>query len=69
MKRINRIDMPVKTMDLVKDFGITDYTAREYPCRKCGTKLKLYQKRVLYCKRCHKGFLHPRYDYKKDAII
>lgn len=63
-----KVDMGMKNADLVRDFLIPDYTPIEYHCTKCGTMLKLKQKRVLYCKRCRKGFLHPRYDFEKDSI-
>lgn len=69
MKRINRIDMAIKSTSLKDTFGFPDYSPHEYPCPKCGTQLKLKQKRVLYCKFCRKGKLHPRFNFKKDSII
>lgn len=61
--------MPVKTMSLKEDFSFPDYSPYEYQCPNCSTQMKLYKYRVLYCRRCHKGFLHPRYDFAKDTII
>ena len=68
MKHVQKIDTNAKFISL-KELGFPDYSPHEYPCANCGRKLKLYQTRVLYCRRCHKGFLHPRYDYDTDRII
>lgn len=68
MKHVDSMDTNPKFITL-KDLGFPDYSPSEYPCPKCGRKLKLFQARVLYCRRCHKGFLHPRYSFEKDGYI
>lgn len=69
MKHIDRVNLQAKHNDLVRDFGFVDYSPREYACDNCGRKLRLVQNRVLYCRRCHKGKLHSRYDFKRDCIV
>jgi len=44
-----------------------DYSPHEYPCSRCGTMLRLKQARVLYCRYCKIGILHPRYNFEKDV--
>lgn len=68
MKHINKVNTDIKISSLKTDFGFPDYCPHEYPCLNCGRKLRLYMKRVLYCRRCHKGKLHPRYNFVKDRI-
>jgi len=68
MKHIDRLNLSVKNMHLIEDFGMPDYSPREYPCSNCGRMLKLIKSRVLYCRRCRKGTLHPGYNFNKDAI-
>lgn len=69
MKHIDRVNLGIKNHSLKRDFGFPDYSPHEYPCLNCGQELKLYQVRVLYCRRCHKGKLHPRYNFTLDRII
>jgi len=69
VKHIDRIDLSTKNYSLVKDFKMPDYSPHEYPCQKCGTMLRLKQARVLYCRYCKIGILHPRYNFEKDVIV
>lgn len=69
MKLVDRMNMSAKNYSLKADYGFPDYSPYEYPCTNCGKQLRLYQTRVLYCTRCHKGKLHPRYNFALDRIV
>lgn len=71
MKRIQKVDVNAKIMNLVSDFGIPDYSPSKYKymCNTHDRILKLVKGRVLYCTKCRSGYLHPNYNWEKDAII
>lgn len=69
MKLVDRINMNAKNMSLVNDFSFTNYAPNVYLCNRCQQEIKLYQARVLYCRKCHIGRLHPKYNFTLDRIV